>query len=58
MQRKTKRDREREKYYNYHVDQKWGDARNYNLSINTGMIKLDEAALLLEQYGKSITTVA
>ena len=49
-----KRDREREKYYNFHADQKWGDARNYNLSIDTGIIKLDEAVSLLEQYIKSI----
>ena len=52
-----KRDREREKYYNFHADRKWGDARNYNLSIDTGRIKLDEAASLLEQYVKSISRV-
>ena len=51
------RKREREKYYNFHADRKWGDARNYNLSIDTGRIKLDEAASLLEQYVKSISRV-
>ena len=52
-----KRDREREKYYNFHADLKWGDARKYNLSIDTGKIKLDEAVSILEQYVKSIGEV-
>ena len=52
-----KRDREREKYYNFHADLKWGEARNYNLSIDTGRIKLNEAVSILEQYVKSIGEV-
>ena len=48
-------DREREKYYNYYTSRKWGDICNYNLSIDTGRIEPDDAAILLEQYVKSIS---
>lgn len=33
-----KRDKEREKYYNYYTNRKWGDMCNYDLSIDTGRI--------------------
>lgn len=49
-----KRDKEIEKYYNYHTNQKWGDVYKYNLSIDTGKIGLDEAVSVLEQYVRSI----
>lgn len=49
-----KRDKEREKYYNYYTNQKWGDMHNYNLSIDTGRIGLDETVSILEQYVKSV----
>ena len=49
-----KKDKEREKYYNYYANRKWGDMCNYNLSIDTGRIGLDEAVSILEKYVKSI----
>ncbi len=52
-----KKDREREKYYNYYTNQKWGDVCNYHLSIDTGSIELNDAAMLLEQYVKNISKI-
>ena len=36
-------DKARQNYYNYHTCQKWGDYRNYNLSINSSYITEEEA---------------
>ena len=43
-------DKARQNYYNYHTCQKWGDYRNYNLSINSSYITEDEAAALIAEY--------
>ena len=36
-------DKARANYYNYHTGRKWGDYRNYNLSIDSSYIDEDEA---------------
>ena len=43
-------DKARQNYYNYHTCQKWGDYRNYNLSINSSYITEEEAAELIAEY--------
>ena len=43
-------DKARQNYYNYHTCQKWGDYRNYNLSINSSYITEEEAASLIAEY--------
>lgn len=43
-------DKARQNYYNYHTCQKWGDYKNYNLSINSSYITEDEAASLIADY--------
>lgn len=43
-------DKARENYYNYHTSRKWGDYRNYNLSIDSSYITEEEAALLIADY--------
>ena len=43
-------DKARQNYYNYHTCQKWGDYRNYNLSINSSYITEEEAAALIAEY--------
>lgn len=43
-------DKARENYYNYHTCRKWGDYRNYNLSIDSSYISEEEAALLIADY--------
>lgn len=43
-------DKARQNYYNYHTCQKWGDYRNYNLSINSSYITEEEAVELIADY--------
>ena len=43
-------DKARQNYYNYHTCQKWGDYRNYNLSINSSYITEEEAVGLIVDY--------
>lgn len=43
-------DKARANYYNYHTGRKWGDYRNYNLSIDSSYIDEDEAASLIADY--------
>lgn len=43
-------DKARENYYNYHTCRKWGDYRNYNLSIDSSYISEEEAASLIADY--------
>lgn len=46
----TTYDKARQNYYNYHTCQKWGDYRNYNLSINSSYITEEEAVGLIVDY--------
>lgn len=43
-------DKARENYYNYHTSRKWGEYRNYNLSIDSSYISEEEAANLIADY--------
>ena len=43
-------DKARQNYYNYHTCQKWGEYKNYNLSINSSYISEEEAAELIAEY--------
>ena len=48
-------DKARQNYYGYHTDLKWGDYKNYNLSINSSYITEEEAAMLITDYVKRRT---
>lgn len=48
-------DKARKNYYDYHTGLKWGDYKNYNLSINTSYITEEKAADLIAEYIKSRT---
>lgn len=45
-----KKDKQRASYYNYYTSKKWGDARSYDLCINTSQISIDDAAELIISY--------
>ena len=45
-----KKDKQRASYYNYYTSKKWGDARSYDLCINTSQITVDDAAELIISY--------
>ncbi|MEG2344642.1 MAG: cytidylate kinase-like family protein [Anaerovoracaceae bacterium] len=43
-------DKARANYYNYHTGNKWGAHVNYNLSIDSGYISIDNSVKLIETY--------
>lgn len=43
----TKTDKKRAAYYNSYSDKKWGDAKTYNLSIDSGILGIDDTADLI-----------
>lgn len=47
-----KQDRQRKMYHNYYVKGKWGDSRNYDLSINSSRMGIEKTADFLENYIK------
>lgn len=42
--------RKRKNYHNHHCKTKWGDSRNYELSINSSRIGYEETADIIEDY--------
>ncbi len=47
-------DKDRANYYNYYSDHPWGDAKYYDLCINTGKIDLEDAVELILEYLKKM----
>lgn len=45
-------DKDRASYYNYYSNHSWGDARYYDLCLNTSKIDLDKAVDLIIEYSK------
>ena len=45
-----KTDKKRAGYYNYFTGRKWGKLENYDLSINTSKISLDDVVEILKSY--------
>lgn len=45
-----KTDKRRASYYNYYTDMKWGEARNYDLCINSSKTGIDGAVELMQSY--------
>ena len=45
-----KRDKQRSSYYNYYTSKKWGDARSYDLCLNTSQISVDDCVDLIIKY--------
>lgn len=49
-----KRDKQRASYYNYYTCKKWGDARSYDMTLNTSKIPLEECVELILEYRKKM----
>lgn len=47
-----KNDKQRASYYNYYTCKKWGDARSYDLTLNTSKISVDECVDLIIDFRK------
>ena len=44
------KDRKRKRYHNSHCKGKWGNSRNYDLSINSSKLGIDESVKIIIQY--------
>ncbi len=47
-----KTDKNRSSYYNYYSGKKWGDARNYDLCINSSEVGVDGAVRLISEFAR------
>lgn len=45
-----KTDKKRASYYNYYSSKKWGDAKSYNLSIDSSLVGVDGAVEMIKQF--------
>jgi cytidylate kinase len=46
----TKQDKKRKSYHNYYCTIKWGDSRNYDISVNSSRLGIDKTVDFLEKY--------
>lgn len=46
----NRHDRKRKEYHNYYCTGKWGDSRNYDISINSSKLGIDKTADYIESY--------
>ena len=47
------KDKKRKTYHNFYCSGKWGDSRNYDLSVNSSRLGIDMTVDMLEQYIKA-----
>lgn len=45
-----KNDKKRASYYNYYSSKKWGDAKSYDLSVDSGILGIEGTVKLIEQF--------
>lgn len=45
-----KTDKKRAAYYNYYTGERWGETKNYNLSLNTDSVGIDGCVDILAKY--------
>ncbi len=40
----------RANYYNFYTDKRWGDAASYDITLNTSLIKMEDAVAVIAEY--------
>lgn len=50
-----KTDKKRSSYYNYYASKKWGDARSYDLCINSSKAGMDGTIRIIQEFAKEKT---
>lgn len=48
----VRQNKARKAYHNYYCTEKWGDSRNYDISINSSRLGVERTADILEEYIK------
>ncbi len=52
----TRRDKARAQHYRFYTDKKWGDARNYDVCLDSGRLGVEECvAILADAYQRLLT---
>lgn len=46
----AKNDKQRASYYNYYTSKRWGDAKSYNLCLDSGMLGIDGCVEMILKY--------
>ena len=46
----AKKDKQRQSYYNYYTNRKWGRASSYDLCINSSVLGIDGSVKLIKQF--------
>ena len=46
----AKADKNRAQFYNYYTNQKWGDAKNYDLCVNSSVLGMDGTVSVLQNF--------
>ena len=46
----NKKDKQRQSYYNYYINRKWGKADTYDLCINSSVLGIDGSVKLIKQF--------
>lgn len=46
----AKADKNRAQFYNYYTNQKWGDAKNYDLCVNSSVLGVDGTVNVLQNF--------
>ncbi len=47
-----KTDKQRASYYNYYASKKWGNARSYDLCLNSSVTGVDGAVQIIQEFAK------
>ena len=56
--RLKKKDKRRAAYYRFYTDMKWGDAANYHVALDSGVIGIEKCAKVIESLGQHRTIPA
>lgn len=40
----------RANYYNFYTDKRWGDAASYDITLNTSLLKMEDAVAIIAEY--------
>lgn len=49
----VKTDKKRASYYNYYASKRWGDAKSYDLCINSSAVGVDGAVKIIQEFAKA-----
>lgn len=47
-----KKDKQRASYYNYYTSKKWGDARSYDLTLDSSCLGIDGCVALIQKFAR------